>query len=202
MNTINMEYPLFELQISEDEGSSLEVNYVALVSEPAIEKNFIAFKEQKQSFAIVDTDRRIISGVAMLADTPIFRKADKDMPDHLVFFTKETIYKIAQKFFLKGFNQNFNIMHDQDMKTEGVFVFESFMTDTERGILPMRGFEDAPEGSWFISAKVDDDEVWGLVKTDKVKGFSVEGLFKYKKSQMTEEEAFEKIKAILNEINQ
>jgi len=195
-----MDYPLFELQISDEEDSALEVNYVALVNQPAIEKNFLAFNEHRHEFSI-DSERRIISGAAMIPDTAMFRKADKDMPDHKVYFSKETIEQIAQKFFLKGFNQNFNIMHNPDLKTEGVFVFESFITDSERGILPMKGFEDSPEGTWFLSAKVMNDEVWGKVKSGDVKGFSVEGLFKYKKSKMTEEEAFEKIKSILNEIN-
>jgi hypothetical protein len=197
-----MEYPLFELQISEDEDSALEVNYTALVGEPAIEKNFLAFNEQKQNFAIVDNERRIISGPAMLPDYAMFRKADGDLPDHKVYFKKETIYEVAQKFFAKGFNQNFNLMHNPELKVEGVSVFESFITDSERGIMPMKGFEDVPEGSWFMSAKVDNDEVWGKIKSGEVKGFSVEGFFKYKKPKMTEEAAFEKIKSILNEINE
>jgi hypothetical protein len=196
-----MEYPLFELQISEDEDSSLEVNYVSLVGEPAIERNFLAFNEQKQAFAIVDNDRRIISGPAMLADVAMFRKGDENMPDHKVYFKKETIYDIAQKFFIKGFNQNFNLMHDPNNKAEGVSVFESFITDSERGIMPMKGFEDAPEGSWFLSAKINNDDIWGKIKSGEVKGFSVEGFFKYKKPVMSEEAAFEKIKQILNEIN-
>ena len=196
-----MEYPLFELQISEDEDSTLEVDYVALVDTPAIEKNFLAFNEQKQHFAI-DNERRIISGAAMIPNFPMFRKGDGEMPDHKVYFKKETIYEIAQKFFAKGFNQNFNLMHNPELKIEGVSVFESFITDSERGIMPMKGFEDVPEGSWFMSAKVNNDEVWEKIKAGEVKGFSVEGFFKYKKPKMTEEAAFEKIKAILNEINE
>jgi len=196
-----MEYPLFELQISEDEDSALEVNYVSLVNEPAIERNFLAFNEQKQTFAIVDNERRIISGPAMLADVAMFRKGDGDMPDHKVYFKKETIYDIAQKFFIKGFNQNFNLMHDPNNKAEGVSVLESFITDSERGIMPMKGFEDAPEGSWFLSAKINNDDIWAKIKSGEVKGFSVEGFFKYKKPVMSEEAAFEKIKQILNEIN-
>lgn len=196
-----MEYPLFELQISEEEDSELEVNYIALVADPAIEKNFMAFSEQKQNFAIFDNERKIISGPAMLPNYAMFRKGDADMPDHKVFFKKNTIYEIAQKFFDKGFNQNFNLMHNSDLKLEGVSVFESFITDSERGIMPMKGFEDVPEGTLFMSAKVNNEEVWEKIKSGEVKGFSVEGFFKYKKPKMTEEAAFEKIKEILNEIN-
>ena len=37
---------------------------------------------------------------------------------------------------------------------------------------------DAPLGTWCVSMKVDNDEVWNdFVKTGKVKGFSIEGNF-------------------------
>lgn len=196
-----MDYPLYELLISEEEGSSLEVNYVALVDMPAIEKNFLKFNEQKQGFASVDEERRIISGPAMLSDVPIFRKAEGDLPDHLVVFKSNTIYDIAQKFFTKDFHKNFNIMHNPEDKAEGVSVFESFIVDSSRGILPMKGFEDAKDGSWFISAKINNDEVWNKIKSGEVKGFSVEGLFKYKKAPVSAEQAYNQIKDILNRIN-
>ena len=194
-----MDYPLFELLISEDENNPLEVSYVALVDKPAIERNFLAFADQKPMSFAVDEDRRIISGPAMLADMPIFRLADGDIPDHLVVFKAQTIFDIVQKFFAKGFNQNFNLMHDPALKTEGVSVFESFIVDSSRGIKPMAGFEDAKDGSWFISAKVTNDEVWQFIKSGKVKGFSVEGMFKYKRDS-TDEQTFSKIKEILNGI--
>jgi len=195
-----MEYPLFELLISEDESNPLEVSYVALVDKPAIERNFLAFADQKPMSFAVDEDRRIISGPAMLADVPIFRLADGDNPDHLVVFKASTIYDIAQKFFQKDFHKNFNLMHDPDLKTEGVSVFESFIVDSSRGIKPMAGFEDAKDGSWFISAKINNDNVWQIIKSGKVKGFSVEGMFKYKKEQTADEQAFSKINEILNGI--
>jgi hypothetical protein len=44
----------------------------------------------------------------------------------------------------------------------------------------MKGFDDVPDGSWFGSFKVNNDEVWQMIKDGKVKGFSVEGLFQYK----------------------
>jgi len=195
-----MEYPLFELLISEDESNPLEVSYVALVDKPAIERNFLAFADQKPMSFAVDEDRRIISGPAMLADVPIFRLADGEIPDHLVVFKASTIYDIVQKFFQKDLHKNFNLMHDPTLKTDGVSVFESFIVDSSRGIKPMAGFEDAKDGSWFISAKINNDNVWKIIKSGQVKGFSVEGMFKYKKEQTADEQAFSKIKEILNGI--
>ncbi len=49
------------------------------------------------------------------------------------------------------------------------------VTDTERGVLAPKGYEDTPDGSWFGSFKVENDEVWE--NRHAFKGFSVEGLF-------------------------
>lgn len=156
------------------------VSAVALVDKPAVEKNFLVFKEQKQAFATIDEDRRIISGLAMAADQLIYRK-DEEYGEYNVVFRPATIYNIAQKFFALGYNNSFNIMHSPEMKCEGVTIFESFITDPERGIMPITGFEDSKPGSWFISAHITNDEVWRAVKEGLVKGFSVEGMFTYSK---------------------
>lgn len=122
------------------------------------------------------------------------------MGEYYVVFDAPTIFQIVEKFFNKGFNQNFNLMHDPEAKLQGVTVFESFIVDSTRGIRPMKGFEDAKDGSWFISAKVDNAEVWQMVKDGKVKGFSVEGLFTYTKAPLNPEQAYEEIKRILESV--
>lgn len=134
----------------------------------------------RQNFAIQDEEQRIISGPLMLADTPIYRSDDNG--EYYVVFTKETIKKIAQRFFKKGYQSNVNLMHDQGNLTEGLTMFESWLKDDKRGIKAMKGFEDVPDGSWFGSFKVDNDEVWQMVKDGKVRGFSVEGQFNYRKT--------------------
>lgn len=189
--------PIVELVIEQELDSELQVDYVALVDRPAIERNFLAFNDRPMIFA--DDDRRIISGPAMLADTPICRR-DPDLGDFNVVFTAPTIYQIVQKFFKKGFAQNFNLFHNPEMRTGGVTVFESFITDKSRGIKPMTGFEDAPEGSWFISAFVEDDAAWKAIKSGKVKGFSVEGIFKYKPKKKSEQDIYEQIRKLLEQI--
>jgi hypothetical protein len=81
--------------------------------------------------------------------------------------------------------KNVNLFHDPNLQTEGVTIFESFISDASRGILPMKGFEDLPDGSWFISAKVENDDVWNKIKAGEVKGFSVEGIFSYVKRKLS-----------------
>jgi hypothetical protein len=149
-----MELPLFELMINEDVNDDAEVNFVALVDRPAIQKNWNAFKD-KVNFQIVSEDKRIISGALMLADTPIFR-SDSTHGDYYVTFSKDTILKIAQKFFKKGYQANVNLEYN--------------------------------------------DDVWEKVKSGEVKGFSVEGVFEYKKEKSKEQKMIDDIKEILSSV--
>lgn len=180
--------PIYELQIEQSEGSDVEVDFVALVDRPAIQRGFLAFKEARQNFVIQDEEQRIISGPLMLADTPIYRN-DAIRGEYYVVFSADTIKQIAQKFFKKGYQNNVNLMHNSGDIQEGLTMFESWIVDKKRGIQPMVGFEDVPDGSWFGSYKVENDEAWNKVKSGEVLGFSVEGNFLYKEQeQMTPEE--------------
>ena len=58
-----------------------------------------------------------------------------------------------------------------------------------------------PKGTWMISMKVNNDEIWSKVKAGDVKGFSIEGYFvdKYEMSLQTEDEIMiEKLIDLIN----
>lgn len=149
----------------------------------------------RQNFKIEDEEKRIISGVLMLADTPIYR--NDGFQEYYVVFTPQTVTEIAQKFFRKGYQNNVNLMHDSGQKLEGITMFESWIKDSKRGVRAMAGFDDVPEGSWFGSYKVYDDATWEKVKSGEVLGFSVEGDFIYKQKKSKEEQMMEEIISIL-----
>jgi hypothetical protein len=152
----------------------------------------------KQSFSIQDEEERIITGALMLADTPIYRNDGNG--EYYVVFGKDTIKKIAQKYFKKGYQNNVNLMHDSGQVMDGVTMFESWIVDEKRGVKPMKGFEDVKEGSWFGSFKVENEEVWNMIKDGKVKGFSVEGIFNYSKPISKEEKMMDEIIDILKKV--
>jgi hypothetical protein len=199
-----MELQVYRAQIDPTITSDLEVNYIGLVDRPAIERNFLAFKQQQQKAAfILNEEKRIISGPAMIADMPLYRKDDQ-LGEYYVVFDKAAIQTIVEKFSAKGYLKNFNLFHDAQQQVSDVTIFNSFVSDKELGVAPLTGFEDVNDGSWFISAKVNNQQVWDNVKSGTIKGFSVEGLFNYvpvKKVKMTAEEAAERIRQILNETN-
>lgn len=156
--------------------------------------------ERFSKFQVINEDKRIISGALMIADELIYRN-NETFGEHYVKFSADTIQKIAIKFFKKGYQSNVNLMHDPNQEVKGVTMFESFISDKERGVLPMKGFEDVADGSWFGSMYVENDEVWNAIKQGEFKGFSVEGLFDYNAPITQEQEALNKIAKLLNEIN-
>ena len=154
----------------------------------------------KQNFQIVSEDEHIISGPLMIADMPIYRNNEK-FGEHYVTFSADTIKQIAIKFAKKKYQNHVNLMHDPTMIVDGCTMFESFIVDKNRGIMPMKGFEDIADGSWFGSFYVENQEVWDNIKNGALKGFSVEGLFDYEqpvKSLSYEEQALKKIFELLN----
>lgn len=165
--------PIYEMVIVDD---SSEINFVALVDKPAIQRDFVAFKEQSSfNFQVVSEEKRIISGPLMLANTPIYRKPPQVPEECYVVFSKDTILELVQKFFKNGYQANVNEMHNNALKVDGVTMFESWIVDASRGISPMQGFNDVPDGSWFGSFKVDNEAVWQDVLDGKFKGFSIQG---------------------------
>ena len=146
------------------------VSYVSLVESPAIERPFIALSKQHR-FA-EDAALRILTGPLMLADTPIIRQ-DDTRGKYYVMFDKDTIRKMVQKYFKQQNQAKVNAEHSKPL--DGVYMFESYLIDRERGVNPPKGFEDAPDGSWFGSFKVENDKVWA--ERDQFTGFSIEGYF-------------------------
>jgi len=155
----------------------------------------------KLTFAVQDEDQRIVSGPLMIADLPIYRKDEEG--EYYVMFTGEQIKKIVQRFFKKGYQAKVNIEHGK--AAEGVYMFESYIIDKDRGVNPPKGFEDVADGSWFGSFKVENEKLWDQVKAGTFKGFSVEGLFRYEKAGMIlqkEEQIMAQIFKILAQVEQ
>lgn len=156
--------------------------------------------DNKTQFSFkADKEKRIISGAAMIANLPIYRRR-KDGSEYYVMFKPETIKSIVEKFFRNQYSNNFNMMHKKNLLAEGVYLIESMIIDKERGIRTPLGFDELSEGSWFISCKVDNDKVWeDYIKTGVFSGFSVEGEFIEKKVSHANKQ-LDEILEILNQV--
>jgi hypothetical protein len=189
-----MNLPVYKLIINDEDETGVE--YVALVDDPAIKRNWVAFNIQHQ-FKVENEEKRIVSGPLMIADMPIYRRSE-NMGEYYVVFDADTIMQIVQKYFKNQRNNNVNKMHLSSEKVEGVYCFESFIIDSKRGIMTPKGFDTLPDGSWFGSFKVDNESVWAEIKAGEFKGFSVEGVFDMVPAMTEEEKMIKKIIDILN----
>lgn len=189
-----MNLPLYKAQITD---ASTGMYTVSLVDYPAVESDFLYFNENKKqmTFAVEDEEQRIITGVVMRCDFPIYRITD-DGYEYYIMYDKPTIEIMAEKWIADGFANYVNLMHNPLNYVDGVYLKELYIKDTERGINP-KGFENISDGSLFATYKVLNDDVWNGIKSGEFKGFSLEGYFDVKEVQTPEEEAEN---ALLDEI--
>ena len=156
--------------ILDEENEDLGVTAISVVENPAIEEQFLALKSQEFNFAKQDQDKRLLVGAALVPNKPIYRK-NKD-EEYYINFTKDTVRNASEMFFKKGHQSSTTLEHD--MKLEGLTVVESWIVESEKDKSRHYGL-NVPEGTWMISMKVENDEVWNdYIKTNKLKGFSIE----------------------------
>lgn len=191
-----MNLPIYELKINETMTDDAEVSFIAFVDKPAIKRDFLAFKDAIK-FEIVSEEQRIVTGPLMIPEQLIYRNS-QNFGEHYVKFSTKTIQEISIKFAKKGYQKNVNIMHEEGLQADGVTMFESFISNAARGIKPISAFTDLPDGTWFGSFYVENPAVWDLVKAQKVRGFSVEGMFDYEKPASKEDQALSQIAELLN----
>lgn len=186
-----MDLPIIELTLEELEQG---IDATALVENPAIQRNWMAFKEHKSyEFKTHNEDKRILAGALMVADFPMYRNMNGK--EFFVKFSSETIEQLADRMVLNNKLTAFNFEHDAKKELADMHIQQFFIINTELGVNTPIGFEELPNGSLFAFVKVNNEQVWNdYVKTGIVKGFSIEGNF------ATKEEFGEQ--QIINELEQ
>ena len=165
---------LYEMLL--DEAADLfGVNALSIVESPAIQSDFIALGDQKPILlAEVNKDKQILMGAALIPDKPIYRKDGDE--EYYVYFSKETIAKTAEAFFRNNNQNNATLEHSEVL--ENMTVFESWIVEDPEFDKSKKYGLEVPSGTWMVSMKVDDKDVWdNYVKDNKVFGFSIEGKF-------------------------
>jgi hypothetical protein len=131
-------------------------------------------KMSKQKFA-TDDEKRIVVGPAMVPDLKIFRKDSKGNP-YFVFFSSKTIKMIMEKYMRNKYTDNNDENHNGNA-VKDVYVIESWIKEDMEDKSNKYGYSELPIGTWFVSMKVRNDEVWQKVKRGELNGFSVSGYF-------------------------
>jgi hypothetical protein len=162
--------PIFDIVLN-DEDIKQGVGMISLVDEPAIGVNWIKLSNQKAIHFKVDKERQMLFGPFLIPNMLIYRNDDTN-GEYYVRFSTDEIEKIATKFNEDLNNKNVNFMHTEN-KVEA-FVAQNWIIEGDQDKSKSLGF-DLPEGTWFGGVKIKDLEFWKeKVKSDEVRGFSVE----------------------------
>lgn len=127
------------------------------------------------TFAFSSDDEMIVTGPAMIPNQLILRKDEQGNPFH-VFFSKDTVAKIAKKFFEYNKQNNTDINHDDDITTNNTLLESWIVLDPAMDKSKAMGFE-VPEATWMVSYKINDEDTWQKIKAGELNGYSVAGQF-------------------------
>jgi len=171
---MNKEIPTYEISIDLNDQETT-VSFNSLVSMPAHEKNFMTFAKQVK-FEFND-EEQVITGIAISADTPIYRFDQETGEEYYVVFTKQAIKDIIFDYARKDNFNNVNLEHNPNRIVKSIFMIHSYQIDAEKGFTAPERFADANDGSWIVSYKVTDKELFDKAKNGEFNGFSIEGVF-------------------------
>lgn len=187
MTTINIDgIPVFEALVTDAETGMFKIS---LVDDPAVMSDFMAFDKQRrpQMYSVQDEEKRLVRGVVMRADFPIYRYS-AGIGEYYVIYKAQTIRDMAEKYLAESRQNDVNLMHEEGSDVEGVQLVQWFIKGDG---VSVEGFDDIADGSLFAEFHIVNDEIWEAVKAGTYKGFSLEGVF-----DMVPEKDVEKVEAI------
>lgn len=112
---------------------------------------------------IKSDDKRLVTGVVFIPDTA-------DSQGDVI--SKEEIEETAHNYMVKS--RLSDLEHRVILDNSQVVPVESFIAPHD--VIINETF--IPDGSWIMTVKVLDDEIWGLVKSGELNGFSIRGIGK------------------------
>lgn len=189
-----MDFPILEMSVNE--GDSLGIKCVSLVKNPAIQVGWIAFSEQEITFAIESEEEKIVFGPALIPNQKIPRKSIGE-GDFYVTASEQSIKNIRDKFFKEKNTDIVNTEHEGDKRS--AYLVESFISSSR--IPSPAPFDKLPQGTLFMSYKIEDDNLWNDVKSGKFLGFSIEGNFELNHTSQEEKVISEIRKMIESKLN-
>lgn len=169
--------PFYTAEIDNDtEG----MDYMGLVDYPAHQKSWVSLNEKQERPVkyTFNEDKMEVTGVGIASMLPIYRN-DEIYGEHFLVFKPKDIKQIVEKMMASGYQNNVNEMHDLNRDLKGVTFLEGWFWDSKREKTDnLFSGQNIKDGSWMVTYKVNDPEVWKRIKRDEWAGFSIEGWFK------------------------
>jgi len=121
-------------------------------------------------------EQRKLVGPLMIPNKLIKRVDEETNEEYFVYFTEDTIRKLAEKFMKDGNIHFSNIEHDGDL-VDGVSLIETWIVEDMDKDKSNLYNQQHSVGTWMGMYKIDNEEIWEKIKAKEIKGFSVEGMF-------------------------
>jgi len=175
-----------------------EIDLVSLVDKPAIGEYFIVMNDQVK--INLNEDKMIVTGPVLIPNQKIYRLIDNQ--EFYIEFDADTIAKLALSYVSKNKDVVSNIQHDSKLalNSNKVKLFESWLKTDKEDKSNSLGY-DLPIGTWFMSLKIEDSNLWQLIKDGKIKGYSIEAMLKIEeKTKLSKVSVYDLIDQIKNEL--
>ncbi len=104
-----------------------------------------------------NSDEQIVGGVVYM---PLTYDADGE------WATDDTIQNAMYYWMEEG--MEFSVDHEKEINAN---VLECFQAEEDT----IKGNGTVPEGTWYVAARIEDDEVWERIKSGDLRGWSWEG---------------------------
>lgn len=148
-----------------------------------------------------DEDKRIVTGPLMIPNKMIIRKDKVTNEKYYVYFSKETIRKMSEKFLKMSNHNNTDLNHDHNIMTENTLL-ETWISESVQHDKSYKYGFNLPIGTWYVSYKINDDDSWEKIKNGEIRGFSLAGDFVEKLAdQKKEQQTLDNIKNILRNVD-
>ena len=188
-------------------GIDSETEAISMVTEPAIESDFVFFSKDKDIVkeAFSSDEKHMVYGAVLRPDFPIYRYDGEN--EYYLEFASESIESMARDYMMNYRQGNVTIQHEE--YANEVFMVESWIKqDMDKDKSVSVGLDKSlPIGTWFCGFYVNNNDIWERIKSGELKGFSVEAMIdledfaKVKKEDEFEmnETFWDKLKTIVNE---
>lgn len=190
MNLTDKKLDIYEVEVGEEDF----LYGISLVDCPAIQQNWITFKDDRKPalFAIEDGMKREIVSPLLINSQLIYRCDERG--EYFVRWSQKAIEDIAVKLMETICYNNFTLSHewfstlsDKEYKetlVNGITTLELWITeDAQDKLYTEYGYSTAqvPVGSLAIHCKVENPDLWERIRSGEFKGFSIEGFVSYAK---------------------
>ena len=176
-------FPIYDVTIDDDENLGLFA--ISAVDAPAIMEQLVSFNDELQRVYFVSQEKHEIVSPVLIPNQLIFREYN-GLPCY-IRFSEETIRKAAERYLLKGYFNNWTLMHAEMEKniedrvipnifTKRLWIIEDEATDDAN---TKYGY-NLPKGTLMVHAKINNRQVWQMIKSGEVRGLSMEAVLKLK----------------------